>query len=114
VLLSNCINSFFRENYHGLYKKLSGLNWGPFALRAFGIFPMIAINFNTISNYHWDEHDEPNSLCCLVALGDFEGGELCFPQLQIVMPLKLGQVVVFSSRLLLHGNLQVTRGFDTA
>ncbi|CAG8574706.1 2018_t:CDS:2, partial [Racocetra persica] len=41
-------------------------------------FLMIAINYNTVSDYHWDENDEPNSLCCLVALGDFEGGELCF------------------------------------
>jgi len=24
----------------------------------------------------------------LVALGDFEGGELCFPQLQIIVPLR--------------------------
>ncbi|CAG8641804.1 8020_t:CDS:2 [Paraglomus brasilianum] len=71
---------------------------------------MIAINFNTISDYHWDEHDDPNSLCCLVALGDFDGGELCFPQLQIVIPLRPGQVVAFSSRLLLHGNFPVTRG----
>jgi len=71
---------------------------------------MVAVNFNTISDYHWDEHDEPNSLCCLVALGDFEGGELCFPQLQIIVPLRPRQVVAFSSRLLLHGNFPVTRG----
>ena len=71
---------------------------------------MIAINYNSISDFHWDEHDEPNSLCCLVALGDFKGGELIFPQLQIIVPLRPGQVVVFPSRLLLHGNLKVTGG----
>ena len=80
-----------------------------FVPRPFGVFPMLAINFNTISDFHWDEHDEPNSLCCLVALGDFEGSELCFPQLQIIVPLRPGQVVAFSSRLLLHGNFLVTR-----
>ncbi len=37
--------------------------------KSFGIFPMIAINFNVIGK------DEPNGLCFLVALGDFEGGE---------------------------------------
>ena len=46
----------------------------------------------------------------MVALGDFKGGELCFPQLQIVVPLRPGQVVVFSSRLLLHGNFSVLKG----
>jgi len=74
------------------------------------MFTVIAINYNSIIDVHWDEHDEPNSLCCLVALGDFKGGELIFPQLQIIVSLRLGQVVVFLSRLLLHGNLKVTRG----
>ena len=71
---------------------------------------MIAINYNSISNFHWDEHDEPNCLCCLVALGDFDRGELIFPQLQIIVLLRPEQVVAFPSRLLLHGNLPVTRG----
>ncbi|CAG8821584.1 19431_t:CDS:2, partial [Racocetra persica] len=88
--------------YVDLYTKLSKLSWGPFAPRAFRVFSIIAINFNTISDYHWDDHDEPNSLCVLVALGDFEGGELCFSQLQVVVHLRPGQVVVFASRLLLH------------
>ncbi|RIB24233.1 hypothetical protein C2G38_2169140 [Gigaspora rosea] len=57
-----------------LYEKLSMLKWDPFAPRPFGVFPMIAINYNTISDYHWDKNDKPNSLCCLVALGDFKGG----------------------------------------
>jgi hypothetical protein len=108
--LSISVNQFMREYYGGLYEKLENLSWGAFGPRPFGVFPMIAINFNMISDYHWDDHDEPNSLCFLVALGDFEGGELCFPQLQILVPLRLGQIVAFSSRFLLHGNFPVTRG----
>ena len=83
---------------------------GPFVPRSFGIFLTIAINFNVISNYHWDSNDTPEGLCFLVALGDFEGGELCFSQLQIMVKLKPGQVVAFPSYLLLHGNLPITRG----
>ena len=108
--LSDSVNRFLQYNYLEYYTKLSHLTWEPFGPRSFGVFPMIAINFNTISDYHWDEHDEPNSFCCLVALGDYEGGELCFPQLQIVIPLRPGQVVAFSSRLLLHGNFHITKG----
>lgn len=108
--LSDCVNRFLRDYYGDLYTKLSGLSWGPFAPKPFGVFPMIAINFNTTSDYHWDEHDEANSLCVLVALGDYEGGELCFPQLQMVVHLRPGQVVAFASRLLLHGNFSLTRG----
>ncbi|CAG8851010.1 11598_t:CDS:1, partial [Racocetra persica] len=61
-------------------------------------------------DYHWDDHDEPNSLCVLITLGDFEGGELCFPQLQVVVHLRPGQVVAFASCLLLHSNFIVTKG----
>jgi hypothetical protein len=108
--LSDSINKFFQKHYRNLYEKLNKLKWGPFAPRPFGIFPMIAINYNIISAYHWDKNDEPNSLCCLVALGDYEGGELCFPQLEIIIPLRPNQVVVFSSSFLLHGNLPVIKG----
>src|SRR5947207_7291894 len=65
---------------------------------------------NCISDYHWDENDDPNSFCCLVALGDFEGGEVCFPQLKIFVSLKPGQVLLFPSRWLLHGNFPVIKG----
>ena len=78
--------------------------------RAFEIFPTIVINFNAISNYHWNSNDNLDGLCFLVTLGDFKGGELCFPQLQIVIKLKSGQVVAFSSCLLLHDNLLITKG----
>ncbi|CAG8613031.1 21670_t:CDS:2, partial [Racocetra persica] len=89
--LSTSVNEFVRKFYRNLNEKLEKLVWGPFAPRSFRIFLMIAINYNTTSDYHWDEHDEPNSLCYLVTLREFEGGELCFPQLQIVVPLQPGQ-----------------------
>ncbi|CAG8740459.1 6314_t:CDS:1, partial [Funneliformis mosseae] len=44
-----------------------------FAPRSFRIFPMIAINFNTISNFYWDEKDEENCFCILITLEDYEG-----------------------------------------
>jgi hypothetical protein len=69
---------------------------------------MIAINFNTLSNYHWDKLDAPNCLCCLVPLGNFQGGELYFPQLHTLIPLQPGKVVIFSSHYLLHGNFRLT------
>jgi hypothetical protein len=93
--LSNGINRFIQNNYPHLYSKLYQLSWGPFGPKPFGIFPMIAINFNTISDYHWDNLDEPNCLCCLMAFGNFQGGELNFPQLNIVIHLKPYQIVAF-------------------
>jgi len=52
----------------------------------------------------WDAYTYPSSFLLIC-----KGGELCFPQLQIIVPLRPGQVVAFSSRLLLHGNFPVTR-----
>ncbi|POG59599.1 hypothetical protein GLOIN_2v1721053, partial [Rhizophagus irregularis DAOM 181602=DAOM 197198] len=105
--ISNSVNRFVNKYYEHYYTKLSKLTIGPFVPRTFGIFPTIAINFNVISNYHWDSNDDPNGLCFLVALEDFE---VCFPQLQILVKLKSGQIVAFSSYLLLHGNLPIIRG----
>ncbi|CAG8763281.1 34631_t:CDS:2, partial [Racocetra persica] len=59
--LSDCVNRFLRDYYRNLYTKLSRLLWGPFAPKPFEVFPMIAINFNTTSDYHWDEHNEANT-----------------------------------------------------
>ncbi|CAG8646800.1 7157_t:CDS:2, partial [Racocetra persica] len=82
--LSTSVNEFVRKFYGNLYEKLE-------------------------NDYHWDEHDEPNSLCCLVTLREFEGGELCFPRLQIIILLQPGQVVAFSLRFLLHSNFSLTK-----
>ncbi|RHZ86403.1 hypothetical protein Glove_51g32 [Diversispora epigaea] len=62
---------------------------------------MIAINYNIVSNYHWDLSDASNCLCCLIPLGNFQGGDLYFPQLH---------VVAFNSHYLLHGNLPLISG----
>ncbi|CAG8552312.1 27848_t:CDS:2, partial [Racocetra persica] len=49
--LLESVNQFLQEYYMNLYTKLSKLLWGLFALRAFRVFSIIAINFNTISDY---------------------------------------------------------------
>ena len=45
-----------------------------------------------------------------MAFGDFQGGELNFPQLNIVIHLKSYQIVAFSSQLLLHSNFPILKG----
>ncbi|RHZ49680.1 hypothetical protein Glove_518g12 [Diversispora epigaea] len=110
VPLSNFVNKFIQDNYNSMYLKLKNLSLGPFALRSFGIFPMIAINYNIVSNYHWDLSDASNCLCCLIPLGNFQGGDLYFPQLHVRVPLQPGQVVAFDSHHLLHSNLPLISG----
>ncbi|RHZ43725.1 hypothetical protein Glove_879g2 [Diversispora epigaea] len=80
VPLLNFVNKFIQDNYN-------------------------TINYNIVSNYHWDLSDASNCLCCLIPLGNFQGRDLYFPQLHVRVPLQPGQVVAFDSHNLFHGNL---------
>ena len=66
---------------------------------------MCAINFNTISGYHIDRDDDKYGFCWLVPLGEWEGGDLIFPQINVRIKLKPGNILLFRSNLLVHGNL---------
>jgi len=66
---------------------------------------MCAVNFNTICGYHIDRDDDKYGFCWLVPLGDWEGGDVIFPQLNIRVKLKPGNILAFRSNLLIHGNL---------
>ena len=61
--LSDSVNQFVKDNYKNLYMKLSKLSWNPFTPRPFGVFLMIAINFNILSDFHWDNSDKANCFC---------------------------------------------------
>ncbi|RHZ61211.1 hypothetical protein Glove_349g18 [Diversispora epigaea] len=88
VPLSNFVNKFIQDNYNSMYLKLKNLSLDPFAPKSFRIFSMIAINYNIVSNYHWDLSDALNCLCCLIPLGNFQGGDLYFSQLHVRVPLQ--------------------------
>jgi hypothetical protein len=66
---------------------------------------MCAVNFNTICGYHIDRDDDQYGFCWLVPLGEWEGGDLIFPQLNVRIKLKPGNILAFRSNLLVHGNL---------
>jgi hypothetical protein len=108
--LSNAVNDYFNNTYPVLYAKMKKLDLGPNVPKSFGAFPTVAINFNVISQFHRDLKDHRNTLCVVCPLGIFEGGELVFPELRLVVHVKQGYGVAFQSNLLIHGNLPVTVG----
>ncbi|RIB06738.1 hypothetical protein C2G38_2216305 [Gigaspora rosea] len=55
--LSNAVNSYSQETYPALYAKMAKLDLGPNVPKSFGAFPTIAINFNVISQFHYDLKD---------------------------------------------------------
>jgi hypothetical protein len=66
---------------------------------------MCAVNFNTICGYHIDRDDDKYGFCWLIPLGDWEGGDVIFPQLNIRVKLKPENILAFRSNLLVFGNL---------
>jgi hypothetical protein len=108
--LSNAVNKYLETTYPALYLKMKKLDLGPNTPKPFGAFPTVGINFNVICQFHRDLKDHRNTLCVVCPLGDFEGGELVFPELKLAVHIKQGQAVAFRSNLLVHGNLPVVAG----
>ena len=66
----------------------------------------LVINMNVVTTTHRDSKDD--QVCLVLAVGDFEGGELCLYEPGLVLPLRHGQFVVFRSCDITHFNLHYT------
>eukprot|EP01113_Clastostelium_recurvatum_P004849 TRINITY_DN1214_c0_g1_i2.p1 TRINITY_DN1214_c0_g1~~TRINITY_DN1214_c0_g1_i2.p1 ORF type:complete len:377 (+),score=66.97 TRINITY_DN1214_c0_g1_i2:85-1215(+) len=79
----------------------------------FGAFALLVHNWfeeQRGCEWHLDVNDLPDGYCATVCYGDFEGGEVEFPELGIALKLEPGDVLFFKSAMLTHGNAPVTRG----
>lgn len=74
--------------------------------RLFDIFSLLILNLTCGCTLHKDFRDY--GYCVLVPFGDFDGGELVFPKYQIAVKLDPGDVAIFRSSVLEHGNLPYT------
>jgi len=108
--LSDVVNGYIRDTYPALYIKMRKLDLGPNVPKSFGAFPTVAVNFNIISQFHRDLKDHRDSLCVVCPLGIFEGGQLVFPELKLIIHARQGQAIAFRSNILVHGNLPVIAG----
>ena len=63
----------------------------------------LVINLNVVTAAHRDSKDE--SICLVLAIGDFEGGELVLYEPGLVIPLRNGDFIVFCSCDITHFNL---------
>ncbi|KIK32119.1 hypothetical protein CY34DRAFT_19277 [Suillus luteus UH-Slu-Lm8-n1] len=59
---------------------------------------------------HLDWNDDRAIYAFVFAVGDWEGGEFCAPQLGIKIPIRPGQVLVVLARVLAHFSAPVTSG----
>jgi len=64
---------------------------------------MLVLNYNVTTNFHFDPND--NGLSTIVPVGNWKGGWLIIPQLNIVIKLVKGQVVMLQSFILIYENI---------
>lgn len=73
--------------------------------RLFDLFTFLIINWTTAPKIHKDVNDWHNGFCCIFPFGEYDGGQLHFPSLNMKFNLRPGDVIVFQSHLLWHGNM---------
>jgi hypothetical protein len=74
-------------------------------------FHEFVLNWDIECNFHTDKSDAGWGFCVVIPFGEFTGGELIFPGLGQSAHLIAGDIMVFPSALLEHGNGKVKTGF---
>lgn len=75
-----------------------------------GVFFTVAVKEGSSEYFHIDFNDYKDGITWVVPLGDWEGGELCLPQLGIKIPICAGQALGVMSGVLAHCSAPITRG----
>lgn len=73
-------------------------------------FFTIAVKEGCSELIHIDFNDHPHSITWVFAVGEWEGGELCLPQLGKKFPIRPRQLFGIMSRVLAHCSAPVTAG----
>jgi len=68
-------------------------------------FSTITLNHNILFGAHNDGRNVPGTLGCLTALGEYAGGELCFPRLGITFDLRPGDLLIADTNREFHGTV---------
>lgn len=82
-----------RANFPHMYERYKAVN----VSLKFGIWTSAALNVNFAVNTHKDSGDDEDGICAVIVFGEFEGGEICFPDQLICIPVVGGYIVIFHS-----------------
>jgi hypothetical protein len=106
-----CIDSVYKEcapdHYNRQFAK--GSLSHPELLIKDTVFSTVTCNYNWRTACHTDKGDFCDGLSCVTVVGDFEGGVLGFPQYDIGVDLKAGDVLLMDSHVI-HCNTDITSG----
>jgi len=95
------LGNLLKEHHPELYKFYKTIDA---EYRLFGPWSMAILNIDTQSNLHIDSKDWHNGFCAIVAFGDYAGGELHFPLLNVTLNIERKDAALFQSHKLQHGN----------
>ena len=99
--LFTTLSNLLKMHYPTLYTAYTKLDE---KYRLFGIWSMAVLNINSPSTYYIDTKDWQNGFCIVITFGDYAGGELHFPELNITLDIQQSDLVFFQSHKLTHGN----------
>lgn len=100
LLSSHKIRGVLPEEYHNLSLHADSL---PGNVHTIGYpFLSVVVNLNAATLAHRDRKDK--GLCVVIAIGNFENGELCLYEPGLVVPLCSGDIIVFPSARITHYN----------
>jgi len=76
----------------------------------FGSFSTLALNMGVVTDPHRDCNDLRHGLCCIMPFGSFKGGELFFQEMDMSFQVQSGDLILFRSSEMLHGNFDIEEG----
>lgn len=100
------LSNLLEKTFPSLYKQY--MDRVDEEYRLFGAWSFAVVNVNSPSTFHKDTADWSHGFCVVVAFGEYQGGELCFPSCNVNVELRMGDAIFFQSHSLTHGNLPVT------
>jgi hypothetical protein len=68
-------------------------------------FSTVTLNHNILFGVHQDGRNVLGTLSCLTALGEYTGGELCFPRLGVTFNLRPGDLLIADTNNEFHGTV---------
>ncbi|KAH0543089.1 hypothetical protein FGG08_002603 [Glutinoglossum americanum] len=89
-LLPRIVDNPMREQYHMAWKKLQPS--ARVSTTEDELFTLRAALINVLTEAHMDCNDWENGWAWIGVLGDFNGGDLCMPQLGIRVPMPAGSI----------------------
>ena len=106
-VLWTLVGNLIRSKYPKLAEQYQRI---PEEHRKLDLFSLLIVNLTMGTKFHTDNKDYRNGFCVVFPFGEYEGGELHFPEYNLTICLRPGDVILFQSHQLQHGNLELKSG----